>query len=219
MMRKPGSMRGLENLGRVRLSKYFFMRDFLNSEIANVHQLKNIPENPDLAIEVGKAFCTQLLDPLEETFGRIAVRSGYRSPALSRFGNENGLNCARNDYPEECHIWDLNDGADRIAGASVAVPWFIDQYEAGRDWRDLAWWVHDHLPYSEMWFFPKLCAFNLSWRPEPWRKISSYVAPKGTLLARGAEPSEPLSDRQKRYADFPPFCGRPMPAQPSGPFG
>ncbi len=214
-MRRPGSMRGLENLGRVRLSRYFFMRDFLNSEIANFHGLQNIPDNPDLAIANGRAFCTELLDPLEETFGRVAVRSGYRSATLNRFGNENGLNCARNDYPEECHIWDLNEGESRIAGASVVIPWFADQWEAGRDWRDLAWWVHDHLPYSEMWFFPKLCAFNLSWRPEPWRKISSYIAPKGTLLARGAAPNEGLAARQARYGDFPAFRGRPGPAVPS----
>ncbi len=205
-------MRGLEDLGRVRLSKYFYMRDFLYSEIGNVHAMQNIPVDPDLAIETGSAFCTTLLDPLEETFGRIAVRSGYRSPTLNRFGNENGLNCARNDYPEECHIWDYGTGDARVAGASIVIPWFADRYAAGRDWRDLAYWMHDHLPYSEMWFFPKLCAFNLSWRPQPWRKISSYIAPKGTLLARGAEPAEPPEARAQRYADFPPFRGIDLPS-------
>lgn len=196
-------MRGLEELGRVRLSKYFYMREFLYSEIANVHRLQNIPDNPDLAIETGTALCQTILDPLEDTFGRVAVRSGYRSAALNRFGNENRLNCARNDYPEDCHIWDWGQGEARVAGASIAIPWFVDQYEKGRDWRDLAWWIHDHLPYSEMWFFPKLAAFNISWRPTPWRKISSYVAPKGTLLRPGDQPDEPLEQRRARYADFP----------------
>ena len=206
--RVPGSMRGLEDLGRVRLSKHFFLRDFLHSEIGNLHGIPNIPEDPDLAILHGRRLCEDLLDPLEETFGRIAVRSGYRAPELNRFGNENRLNCARNDHPEECHIWDRAEGPQGIAGASIALPWFADQYAKGRDWRDLAWWVHDHLPYSEMWFFPKLAAFNISWRPEPWKKIASYIAPRGTLLARGAEPEETLAERQRRYADFPPFRGR-----------
>jgi hypothetical protein len=62
-----------------------------------------------------------------------------------------------------------------------------------------------------MWFFPKLCAFNLSWRPQPWRMISSYVAPRGTLLARGAEPAENLVSRRVRYADFPPLGGLRLP--------
>lgn len=206
-MRKPASMWSLETLGRVRLSRHFFMRDFLYSEISSFHARQNVPENPDLVIETGRAFCETLLDPLEETFGRVAVRSGYRSPSLNRFGNENKLNCARNDYPQECHIWDRGTGDDRIAGASIVIPWFADRYADGRDWRDLAWWMHDHLPYSELWFFPKLCAFNISWRPKPWRTISSYIAPRGKLLAAGAEPDETQARRRTRYRDFPPFRG------------
>ncbi|MEQ6202586.1 hypothetical protein ABMC88_05980 [Sulfitobacter sp. HNIBRBA2951] len=198
-------MWSLETLGRVRLSKHFYMRDFLMSEISAFHGIPNIPDLPDLAIERGRALCTQLLDPLEETFGRIAIRSGYRSATLNTFGNENKLNCARSDNPIECHIWDW-DGPP-IAGTSLVIPWFADQYEQGRDWRDLAWWVHDHLPYSEMWFFPKLCAFNLAWRPEPQRTISSYIAPRGMLLRAGAQPAEDRATRARRYADFPPFRG------------
>lgn len=204
-MRKPASMWSLETLGRVRLSKHFYMRDFLMSEISAFHGIPNIPDVPDLAIARGRALCEQLLDPLEETFGRIAIRSGYRSEALNTYGNENKLNCARSDNPIECHIWDWQ--AAPVAGTSLVIPWFADQYAQGRDWRDLAWWVHDHLPYSEMWFFPKLAAFNLVWRPEPLRTISSYIAPRGMLLRAGVEPVEDLTTRAARYADFPPLRG------------
>lgn len=206
-MRRPGSMWSLETLGRVRLSRHFFMRDFLYSEIGNFHQIQNIPDNPDLAIANGRAFCETLLDPLEETFGRVAVRSGYRSRLLNQYGNENRLNCARNNNPLECHIWDWASGDEAVAGASIVIPWFADQYDQGRDWRDLAWWMHDHLEYSEIWFFPKLCAFNLVWRPNPQRRIDSYIAPRGTLLKPGATPSETQSARRARYSDFPPFRG------------
>ncbi|WP_158964613.1 hypothetical protein [Chachezhania sediminis] len=200
-------MWSLETLGRVRLSRHFYMRDFLYSEIGNFHRLQNIPDNPDLAIETGRMLCTELLDPLQETFGRIAVRSGYRSPSLNRFGNQNALNCARNDNPIECHIWDRGRGDARIAGASIMIPWFADQYDRGRDWRDLAWWIHDHLPYSGLWFFPKLCAFNIDWRPHALSTISSYIEPRGKLLAAGEDPAETLTDRQRRYADFPEYRG------------
>lgn len=213
-MRKPASMWSLETFGRQRLSKYFFMRDFMFSEISGFHGRPNIPDHPDLALENGRAFCTALMDPLEETFGRIAVRSGYRSADLNRYGNENKLNCARNSHPLECHIWDRDAGERAIAGASIVVPWFADQYAQGRDWRDLAWWVHDHLPYSDMWFFPKLAAFNYVWRPTPLRTISSYVAPRGTLLRAGDAPDEPLARRQQRYRDFPPFRGLSPPVAP-----
>lgn len=214
-MRKPASMWSLETFGRQRLSRYFFMRDFMYSEISGFHGIPNIPDDPDLALENGRAFCTQLMDPLEETFGRIAVRSGYRSRDLNRYGNENGLNCARNENPIECHIWDWGQGAQAVAGASIVIPWFADQYDQGRDWRDLAWWLHDHLPYSEMWFFPKLAALNLVWRPDSQRTISSYIAPKGMLLRRGVEPVEPEVERRARYADFPPFRGLRHPVAPA----
>ena len=49
-MRKPASMKALEELGRVRLSEHFFMREMLYSEIANFHGIPNIPDDPDLAI-------------------------------------------------------------------------------------------------------------------------------------------------------------------------
>ncbi|WP_300038214.1 hypothetical protein [uncultured Roseobacter sp.] len=204
-------MWSLETLGRVRLSKHFYMRDFLYSEIGSFHQIRNIPDDPDLAIANGRALCETLLDPLEETFGRIAIRSGYRSADLNRYGNENRLNCARNDNPLECHIWDRDSGQQAIAGTSLVIPWFADQYDRGRDWRDLAWWVHDHLPYSEMWFFPKLAAFNLVWRPRPHRTISSYIAPRGMLLRAGDAPVETQEQRQARYIDFPQFRGIKFP--------
>ncbi|MEO0356877.1 MAG: hypothetical protein AAF386_01040 [Pseudomonadota bacterium] len=200
-------MWSLETLGRVRLSKYFYMRDFLYSEIGNFHEIQNIPDDVELTLDGGRRFCETLLDPLTETFGRIAIRSGYRSRRLNQFGNENKLNCARNDYPQECHIWDYHTGSRQVAGASIVVPWFADRYNQGRDWRDLAWWIHDYLPFSELWFFPKLCAFNVAWRADPVRTISSYVAPKGMLLRGGDAPAEDAETRQARYADFPPFRG------------
>ncbi|MDQ7072150.1 MAG: hypothetical protein Q9M48_15710 [Rhodobacterales bacterium] len=204
-MRKPASMWSLETLGRVRLSKHFFMRDFLYSEIGNFYGMPNIPDDPDLEIYNGRQLCAQLLDPMQDTFGRIAIRSGYRSPTLNRFGNENRLNCAKNEANNGHHIWDGPEKGVNGAGVTVVIPWFADQYDAGRNWRDLAWWIHDHLPYSHLWFFPKLAAFNISWRADPLRTISSYIAPKGKLLAVGATPEIGLAQRRKMYRDFPPF--------------
>lgn len=206
-MRTPRSMWSLETLGRVRLSKHFYMRDFLHSEIGSFYGIPNIPDDPDLAIENGKQLCEALLDPLQETFGRIAIRSGYRSSKLNKFGNENKLNCARNDANYGHHIWDRVDEKGPGAGTSLVIPWFADRYAKGRDWRDLAWWIHDHLPFSDLCFFPKLCGMNLSWRARPRRTISSYIAPKGLLLPSRAEPTEPLDQRAARYRDFPQFRG------------
>ena len=96
MRGRPGSVRSLEEFGRVRLSASFFMRDFLHSEIADFHGIPNIPDAPDLAIAAGRKLCEQLLEPLQATFGRLAIRSAYRAPAVNEFGNRLGLSCASN---------------------------------------------------------------------------------------------------------------------------
>ena len=86
-MLKASSMKALEDLGRVRLSPNFYMRDFLYSEIASFYGIPNIPDDPDLAIKSGTRLCEELLEPLQASFGRIAIRSAYRSCAVNEFGN------------------------------------------------------------------------------------------------------------------------------------
>ena len=185
-MRRPGSVRGLEALGRVRLSPSFYMRDFLYSEIANRHGIPNIPDNPELAIAAGRKLCEELLEPLQATFGRLAIRSAYRSPAVNTFGNAHGLSCAANERNYARHIWDKRDKTGCMgAVTSLVIPWFADRYAEGADWRALAWWIHDHLPYSELQFFPKLAAFNIGWHERPKRRIDSFIAPKGCLTRPG----------------------------------
>lgn len=201
-MRKPGSVRSLEDLGRVRLSKSFFMRDMLYSEIANYHGIPNIPHYPDIAIEAGKQISEQLLEPLQHTFGRIAIRSAYRSPEVNQYGNEHNLSCASNEANYGRYIWDYRD-CDGHLGATVciAVPWFIEKYENGADWRSLAWWIHDHLPYSQIVFFPKLAAFNLTWSEAPKKVIKSFIDPKGILTSPELEQSG--GGHKKFYEGFP----------------
>jgi hypothetical protein len=80
-------VRSLEELGRVRLSTSFFMRDFLYSEIADFCGIPNIPDAPEVAIAAGRKLCELLLEPLQATFGRLAIRSAYRAPAVNEFGN------------------------------------------------------------------------------------------------------------------------------------
>jgi hypothetical protein len=199
-MRRPQSVKKLEELGRERLSRSFYMREFLYSEIANLHGLSNIPDDPELAIEVGRKLCQELLEPLNATFGRVAIRSSYRSCAVNQFGNENGYGCARNEANYAGHIWDRLDNENlKGATACIVLPWFTERYEQGADWRALAYWIHDHLPYSELQFFPKLCAFNISWHEKPKKIIHSYIEPAGYLL-RG---SDAPSGRAEMYADFP----------------
>ncbi|MDP6953584.1 MAG: hypothetical protein QGF53_12585 [Alphaproteobacteria bacterium] len=201
-MRKPGSVRALEELGRVRLSRSFYFRDFLHSEIAALHGLANIPDDPELAIAAGRRLCEDLLEPLNATFGRLAIRSAYRSCEVNALGNRLGLNCAANRANYARHIWDRRDDNGYTgAMACIVVPWFADRYAAGADWRAMAWWIHDHLPYSRLQFFPKLAAFNIAWHERPERRITSYIAPRGLLTKPGM--ANHGGSHQDHYADFP----------------
>lgn len=185
-MKAIKSLDALENFGREKLSKNFYMRDFLYSEISNFYNIPNIPENSDLAITVGRALCENLLEPLHAMFGHVTIRSAYRSPAVNDFGNKNKLNCASNESNAGHHIWDrLDKNGNMGATACIVIPWFYDNFQNEGDWQKLAWWIHDNLPYCSMYFFPKLWAFNLRWSQAPERSISSYAAPKGTLTKPG----------------------------------
>jgi hypothetical protein len=134
MRGRPGSVRSPEEFGRVRLSASFFMRDFLHSEIADFHGIPNIPDAPDLAIAAGRELCEQLLEPLQATFGRLAIRSGYRAPAVNEFGNRHGLSCASNLRNYGRHIWDRRDAAGAMgAMATLVAPWFADRYCDGAE--------------------------------------------------------------------------------------
>ncbi len=209
---KPATIKALEELGRVRLSCSFYMREFLYSEISNFHGIPNMPDDPKLAVAAGRKLCEELLEPLKTSFGGLAIRSAYRSPAVNGYGSEHDLGCANNEYNRARHTWDRRD-KDGCMGATacVVVPWFADRYAEGADWRALAWWIHDHLPYSHLGFFPKLAAFNINWHERPKRDIHSYIAPKGILTKPGMDNHE--GDHSAHYPDFPAL--RPGPSGPA----
>lgn len=201
MKRTLGSVRAAETFGRTRLSYSFFMRDFLHSEIAAIEGMANLPDDPELAIAAGRGLCENLLEPLQNTFGRLHIRSSYRSPEVNAFGCKNRLSCASNEKNFARHIWDRRDRRGIGAVACIVVPWLIDRLAAGLTWEAMAWWVHDHLPYSELQFFPKLAAFNIGWHEVQKRTIYSFTAPKGFLTKPGF--SNYLGDHSSRYRGFP----------------
>ena len=220
-------MSALDDFGRERLSKHYFMRDFLYSEVAEVHGIPNVPDDAELAVKAGKALCRNLLEPLRRIFGHITIRSAFRSANVNGFCNCHNMNCSSNKASYANHIWDHKD-CDGFMGATacIVIPWFIDwmKEEAGRDWRVLAWFIHDHLPYSEMVFFVENAAVNLTWRGDPgdqaqdgdvrvfdgscssivWRSeprryVSSFQEPAGWSIKNGE--LREGRDRNEHYVD------------------
>jgi len=188
-MRRPTSVSTLEEFGRERLSQNFFMRDFLYSEISQIEGIPNIPDNPEIAIEAGRHLCVEILEPIQSVFGRVCVRSAYRSSAVNSKGaeNNNQYKCASNERNYAHHIWDIPDSEGNIgAMACIVVPSALTYLSQTKKWQSLAWWIHDNLSgYSSAFFFPKLYAFNIGWHQSPKKRIDSYVKPKGCLTKPG----------------------------------
>ncbi|HWM70152.1 MAG TPA: hypothetical protein VNO35_26485 [Steroidobacteraceae bacterium] len=178
------------------------MRDFLFSEIAAIEGMRNFPADSKLAIEAGRHLCAHLLEPLQTTFGRLAIRSAYRSPEVNGFGNTHNLSCASNERDQARHIWDQRDSEGHLgAMTTIVIPWLVDRLGPKVTWQSMAWWIHDHLPYSELQFFPKLCAFNIAWHEVPKRIITSFVAPRGLLTKPGM--ANHAGDHSRHYPGFP----------------
>jgi len=200
----------LDNLARIRLSQNFFLRDFLYSETAAVHGINNIPDDLELAVAAGRQLCEQVLEPIQAAWGRIHIRSAFRSCKVNQLGNELGANCATNESNYAGHIWDRRDEHGFMgATACIVIPAYLDYFEKTGDWTSLAWWIHAHVPaYSSLYFFPKLCAFNISWyenRQSP-KNISSYVQDPNTGHKKRILTADVVSDYyqniplQQRYA-------------------
>ena len=145
MLKKPQTVKALEELGRVQLSPSFFMRDFLYSEISQIERIPNIPNNPDLAIKVGKKLCVEILEPIQNKLGKISIRSAYRSPKVNNKGAEhnNQYNCSSNENSYARHIWDVPDKDGEGAIACIVVNSFLPYYEKTKHWQALAWWIHE----------------------------------------------------------------------------
>ena len=178
-MRKPKTLKALEALGRVRLSRSFYFRNFLHSEVANFYAIPNIPDDPDLAVAAGRGLCENVLQPLHDTFGAAEIRSAFRSARVNRYCNRHGGNCDANDKNAARHIWDRRDGDGYMgAVACVMLPWYLPRFDKTGDWRPLAWWLFDHLPCWELQFFPKNAAFNVGWHENPSAPASSGATPR-----------------------------------------
>ena len=186
----PQSYSGLDRLGRIPLSESFHLREFLYSEIAVHHGLRNVPDVGRVqdAVRAGTQLCEQLLEPLQEVFGRIHVRSGYRSRAVNAAG-VGRHNCAADndgfhtwDHPHPVHGWG--------ATACISMPRVSRAVlQSGLPYQALAWWIHERLPnWGHVEFFAtpehsdELC-FNIGWSERPMKSRTSWRGGARNLLA------------------------------------
>ena len=204
-------MHQLEDFGRIRLSRHFFMRDMLYSEVASVHGMRNVPDDPKLAVKVGKQLCSKLLEPLHATFCHVSVRSAFRSVAVNDCG-ERYSNVAGTNRNHARHVWDRLDEKEKMgATVSIVIPWFVDYLKSrpATSWKAMAWWIHDHLPYSEVVFYRHrrsefdYAAFNIRWHEKEVRcRIMSMFGPSPRSIPLDGQKHSP-GDHAAEYPGFP----------------
>ncbi len=179
----PHSYAGLDKLGRIPLLTHFYFREFLYSEIAAHYNIRNVPDDIDSAVKSGQELCRLLLEPLQEAFGRIHIRSGYRSRAVNEAGVEKH-NCSIDNDGD--HTWDFPSKSGNGSGAMacVTVPRLSRLVLSNTvDISSIAWWIHDHLSHwSVIEFFATPAdipfadevAFNIGWHETPKRVIKNW---------------------------------------------
>jgi hypothetical protein len=193
----PMTYSGLENLGRIPLSRHFHLREFLYSEIAVHYQRRNVPDDVDRAVWAGSMLCQKLLDPLQDQFGRVHVRSGYRSRAVNREGFLGKRKCAEDN--DGAHTWDYESkGFGFGAMASISVPNLSRRVLSGElDVATIAWWVVDHFPeWSVLEFFATAdvpyadeVVFNIGWNQTPQHVITNWRGGRKALHNQIPDPA------------------------------
>ena len=138
-------------------------------------RLPNIPDDPDLAIAAGRALCEKLLEPLMARFGRISIRSAFRSVEVNALGNAHGLQLRpqRSQFRRP-HLGPARrrrrDGRDRLRRRSRVHPLLRSDRATGRRWRGGSTTT---CPTASSSSSPSFAAVNVGWREKPQRRIRS----------------------------------------------
>ncbi|HEY9092138.1 hypothetical protein [Parasphingorhabdus sp.] len=90
-MKPPQSVKVLEELDRVQLSKSSLIGDLLFPDISASHRLTSVSNDPDLAFTTGSRLFEDLLELLQERLEQDAIRSAYRYCEVIAFGNERDI--------------------------------------------------------------------------------------------------------------------------------
>ena len=86
MEKTPQAKRGGIHKLKHHLMKYFSITEFFESDVAEKHQVNNIPDDAQLSQVLGniRALALNVLDPLRAMIGRpIIITSGYRSQRVN----------------------------------------------------------------------------------------------------------------------------------------
>lgn len=128
-------------LGWVQLLKFFFMCDMFYLEVVMIYGLNNVLDDLELVIKVGKWFCEELFELLQDYWGWIVICFVYCLCEVNGFCNDMqckkkvGYICVFNESNYVGYIWDCFDdeGYMGVMVCVVVLSFWVKYQEFG-DW-------------------------------------------------------------------------------------
>lgn len=119
------------------------------------------------SLEQLEILCTNLLLPLEQQFGKVAITYGFTSAPLLRYILKNSPGDMAPSIDQHAAM-EVNSRGNRICKRDgAACDLYIAGYEQHMD--IIASYIAEHLPFDRLYFYGKDRPLHLSTGPEPAR--------------------------------------------------
>lgn len=160
-----------ERFGRQRVGQYFLMRDFLFSTRAEVSGQPNYPsDDPDLVLECAKKLCRDLLDPLVDQFGPMAITYGYEGRQVVESDNSRFRGNPKASQP---HQWDRGTFGKGVYARVDILPFCVEDGHVGR--YEYAEWIMHNLDVDLVQQFSRSNVYCISIAPKQRRRWHEWV--------------------------------------------
>jgi len=156
----------LETLSLVRLSKNFILRDFLYSTESTALGFPNLPEDPLMVINAGKALCEKVLEPILHHFGRFAITFGYqcRTGIERHMSQKKRLENPRSSSP---HQWDRGTWGNQVYARVDVLPFCVEDGEVTKT--AFGHWLMHNLDIDLLMQWKRSNVFCITISPKPRR--------------------------------------------------
>lgn len=166
----------LERFSRTRLSKTFYMRDFLFSGHSSAAGVHSYPvDDVDQVLRSGKELCERLLEPILERFGRFIITYGY----TNRLGMD-GLLSRKEQLKvwskSNPHHWDRGTFGKQVYARVDILPLCVEDGEVSK--KEFGEWVMNNLDVCLLMQWRKSNVFCITISPRPRRVWLEWV-PQG----------------------------------------
>jgi hypothetical protein len=151
---------------KTRLSKNFILRDFLYSSEAAARGLSNLPEDPQMVVQAGKALCEKILEPVLARFGRFAITFGYQCREAIEADMPESARRA-NPRSSNPHQWDRQTWGDQIYARVDLWPFCVEDGQVSK--HAFGHWIMHTLDVDLLMQFTRSNIYCVTISPKPRR--------------------------------------------------